>query len=183
MWRAACPQQPGRPFTGGFTLIELLVALSVMSVAVSVFIAMYISSLDLASTAHNRLVALNLAEEQLAAITGAPARFVWKIPAGNPEETRFDVELTGEDPKAGNEGGLPGAMPAEPAAFRRQQAEHERFRWRAEAMLQRGGGYYEVTVVVSWEDAARPQFLAVTSAVPAIAVHAPAQAETAEATP
>jgi prepilin-type N-terminal cleavage/methylation domain-containing protein len=170
------------PNAGGFTLIELLVALSVISVAVSVFVAMYIASLDLASTAHHRLIALNLAEEQLAAITSSPGHFVWKLPEDGAEETRFAVELTGEDPKAGNEGGLPAAMPAEPSAFRRQDAEHEGFRWRAEAMLRPGGGYYEVTVVVNWEDQARPQFLAITSAVPAVKVPAP-QAAASEATP
>lgn len=180
------PRPPHMPFpcpnVGGFTLIELLVALSVISVAVSVFVAMYIASLDLASTAHHRLIALNLAEEQLAAITSSPDHFVWKLPEDGAEETRFAVELTGEDPKAGNEGGLPAAMPAEPSAFRRQDAEHEGFRWRAEAMLRPGGGYYEVTVVVNWEDQARPQFLAITSAVPAVKVPAP-QSAASEATP
>ena len=163
-WRASATLR------AGFTLIELLVALAVMSVAVSVFISMYGSSLDLATTAKQRSLALNLAEEQLAAITSHPAHFVWKLPEDGAEQTRFAIELTGEDPKAGNEAGVPGAMPADPAAFRRAGAEHENFRWYAQGSLQPGGAFYEVTVVVKWEEQARPRFLTLTSAVQAASV-------------
>jgi len=164
--RPVCPP-PGRR---GFTLIELLVALAVISVAVSVFMSLYISSLDLAAGAHQRQLAMNLAHEQLAAITTSPGAFVWELPEDGAEETRFPIELTGEDPNAGNEGGTPQAMPPEPSAYEKQIAEHEKFRWKATGRLQAGGGYYDVIVEVRWRHQGKPQFLAITSAVPAIDV-------------
>ena len=160
---------PVRHGKRGFTLVEMIVGLGVVSVAVSVFVALYGASVDLSRTASNHSVAANLAEERLAGIVSSPAAYKWLLPEPV-EETRFPIQLTGEDPPAGNPVALPAAMPAEPVAFRRQDALYSKFRWEAFGKLAEGGAYYEVTVVVRYTEQGREQLLALTSAVPAVNV-------------
>ncbi len=165
--------------TRGFTLLEMLAALAVIGIAVSVFTALYVASLDLSYTASDESVAANIASERLAGIIAAPASYRW-LTQGS-EDIRFAIQLTGEDPPAGNPVELPGAMPADPSAFRRQDVLFSRFRWEAFGKLVPGGAYYEVTVIVHYERDGRKQMMAVTSALPASAVPASAMQAPAEA--
>ncbi len=153
----------------GFTLMELLVGLSVISVAITVFITLYMSSLDLSRKASNRAIATKLAEERLAAITSAPGAFVWQVPETG-EDTRFPIEVTGEDPSKGNPVAVPAAMPADPTAYRIQEDLFDRYRWEAFGKLVPGGAYYEVTVVIRYVEQGREQLIALTSALPAAAL-------------
>lgn len=152
----------------GFTLLEVLVALAVIGIAVSVFTSLYVSSLDLSYTASDERLASEIASARLAEIVASPGAFRW-LTTGE-EDMRFPIQLTGEDPAAGNPVALPAALPAEPASYRRQEALFDRFRWEAFGKLVPGGAYYEVTVVVRYTRDAREQLLAMTSAVPVGAV-------------
>ena len=68
----------------------------------------------------------------------APGAYKW-LAGGVPEDTRFSIELTGEDPKTGNAVQLPAAMPADPASFERQRNLYDKFRWEAFGKLAVGG--------------------------------------------
>lgn len=163
---------------GGFTLMEMLVALAVLGVAVTVFISLFTSSIDISQTASNRGVAASIADARLTDIVAAPERYQWLQEPGA-EETRFPIQLTGEDPAAGNPVSPPSAMPPEPRAYETQSALYDRFRWEAFGKLAAGGAYYEVTVVVRYHERGREQLLTMTSAVPALAVPAPEAAPAA----
>jgi len=156
----------------GFSLMELIVAMAVISAAGTLFISLYMSSLDLAQTARNRSVATQLAEEQVSAILGAPGNFLWAFP----EEASVDpfaIQLTEEDPPAGNLFEPPAAMPAEESAHNREESVYGKFRWQASARLPNvNSTYYEITVVVRWKEAGRQQLLALTSALPRFQVAA-----------
>ena len=153
----------------GFTLIETLVALSVMAVAVTVFVGLFSRSLSLGRLAQGRAIAAEAAQAQLALIQRQPSGFLWKIPADG-GEAPFAILLSEEDPKAGNLIALPSVLPADEAASRRASNAYEQFRWHAEGRLPKDKAHVEVTVIVTWQDGGRPQMLALTSAVPRVAV-------------
>jgi type II secretory pathway pseudopilin PulG len=151
--------------------LEVLVALSVIGFAITIFISLFNSSVDLGVTARNRSIATRLAEDQLAAITRAPQDFVWAIPEGAPEDGLFPVRLGADDPPAGNAFDLPAAMPPEESAFSREESTLRKFRWQAFGRLPGpNAAHYEVTVAVRWKESARDQIVALTSAVPRLAV-------------
>lgn len=168
----------------GFTLIEMLVALAVIGVAVSVFVSLYGKSRELGRRSVNRAIATELAQAQLAAIVDSPEQFLWEFP----EEPgrRFPIRSAADDPPAGNPFAPPVIPPVEPDAKRRVAQRYTQFRWSAQGRLPApGANHYEVSVVVHWEEAQRPQTLALTSAVPRLQLDtrqepAPAPAEDAE---
>jgi prepilin-type N-terminal cleavage/methylation domain-containing protein len=156
----------------GFSLIELLTALAVIGVASSLFIRLYASSADLGRAAQNKSVAVTLAEAQLDTLVRHPEQFQWAIPA-EPGEAPFPITLGDDDPKAGNPFAEPAALPADPQANAREKGLYERFRWQAQGrMPSLNAAYYEVTVSVRWKEAARPKMVALTAAVPRLAVDA-----------
>jgi len=150
----------------GFSLVELIVALGVISVAGTVFLSMYGSSVRLAKTARDRTVATQLAEEQMGDILRSPERYLWHVPVA-PEGQRFPVTAGPDDPKAGVPCEAPKAMPTMETPHRRESVVYDQFRWRAEGRLpDPNAAYYEVTVSIHWTDAGRPQMLSITSCVP-----------------
>ncbi len=154
----------------GFSLVELIVALGVVSVAGTVFLSMYGSSVQLAKTARDRTVATQLAEEQLADIIRSPEKYLWHVPA-SPDGQRFPVTAGPDDPRAGVPCGTPKAMPTLEGPHRRESVVYEQFRWRAEGRLpDPNAAYFEVTVSIHWTHAARPQMLSITSCVPRMRV-------------
>lgn len=154
----------------GFSMMELLVALSVISVAVTVFVRLYSSSIDLAQTARNRTVAALLAEEELGAILRHPENFQWRFPP-QPDGDLFSVQLGDDDPRAGNAFPLPTAMPVDASAYRRQENVYDQFRWKAYGRLPTvNATYYEITVAVHWREGGRPRMLALTSSLPRIQI-------------
>ena len=169
--------RPGTPGGRGFTLIETLVALSVVSVAVGIFISLYGDSLGLGRLAHQRAMAAEAAQAQLALITQAPGTFLWKAPADG-ADVQFPILSSEDDPKAGNIITPPSAMPADETANLRAQNAYENFRWRAFGRLPKEKEYCEVTVVITWQRGNRDEMLALTSAVPRVVAEAkPAPAE------
>jgi prepilin-type N-terminal cleavage/methylation domain-containing protein len=155
----------------GFTLMETLVALTVVSVAVSVFVGLFGRSVDLGRLAHDRNIAAQAAQAQLALITGTPGLFLWKRDAVGADGT-FPVKLAEDDPAKGNIITPPSAVPTDNASAKRTQNAYGEFRWRAFARLPKGKEFYEVTVAVTWSHAGREQMLALTSAAPRAAVEA-----------
>lgn len=159
-------QQDGRrgcDAPDGFTLLELLVALTVVSVAAAVFVGMFNGSLGLSRSNSNLAVATELAETQLSALLRAPQDFVWDTSKGT---TRFLVTTHEQEPP----GGYPVQPPAVTLVTREAQqklAEHYgQFRWVAFAQLAApDAAAYEVTVVIRWTDARRPQTLTLSSAI------------------
>lgn len=161
-WSAMRSASAGRR---GFTLIEVLVALSVISVAVGIFISLYGDGLGLGRLANGREVAARAAQTQLALITSAPGRFLWKLPAED-SEVQFPILAQEDDPKAGNIIDPPTAMPADEYADRNARDFFSDFRWRAFGRLPKGREHCEVTVVITWKEAGREEMLALTSALP-----------------
>lgn len=153
----------------GFTLMETLVALSVIGAAVTVFISMYGSSVDLGRLARDRSLAATAAQDQLDLILRQPGAFLWSIPESGGEES-FPILATAEDPKAGVELAPPAALPADLQANERTKAAYAPFRWRAFGRLPKDKEYCEVTVVVTWKQAGKEQMLALTSALPRAAM-------------
>ncbi len=149
----------------GFTLVEMIVALAVIGVAVSVFVSLYGKSRELGRRSINRAIAVELGQAQLAAIVDAPQQFFWEFP----EESgrRFPIRLSEEDPVAGNLFAPPVVPPIEEDAKRRTVVRYTQFRWTAQGRLPApDANHYEVSLVVRWEEAQRPQMLSLTSAVP-----------------
>lgn len=164
----------------GFSLVELIVALGVLSVAGTVFLSMYSSSVTLAKTARDRTVAAQLAEEQLGDILRSPHRYLWRVPE-TPGTEPFPIMAGPDDPKAGVPCAPPSAMPTQTAPYRRETVVYDQFRWRAQGRLpDANAAFYEVTVFIHWTDAARPQMLSITACVPCARVRA-AAAESAPA--
>src|SRR5690606_22500288 len=97
----------------------VLVALAVMGIAIQVFVSLFNHSVDIGATARYRSMAARIAEDQLDAITRAPAQFRWEVPALN-ADLLFPVRLAEDDPPAGNPVAHPGAMPPDESAFKRE---------------------------------------------------------------
>jgi prepilin-type N-terminal cleavage/methylation domain-containing protein len=163
----------------GFTLLELLVALTVASVAAAVFVSMFSACIGLSRANGNMAAAAELAETQLAAILRAPHDFVWDNSGG-----------TARIPLATHEKEPPGGYPVQPPAVtlvtreaqQRLAARYGQFRWAAFAELSApDAAAYEVTVVIRWMDAGRPQTLTLTSAIARALVDTPAAAVSAPA--
>lgn len=160
MARNACPRRKG------FSLIELIVALAIVSVAGTVFVSFYTSSIDLGRTAQNRTVAAQLAREQLNTILRHPEKFQWQVPA-EAGTAAFPIVVPGEDTKVGNPVQLPAVQPPNENSFQRNAAVYDKFHWMAQGRFpDANSAYCEVTVTIQWPEAVRPQMLALTSAVP-----------------
>jgi prepilin-type N-terminal cleavage/methylation domain-containing protein len=165
----------------GFTILELLVALAVMSVGIWVFLSFYSSAAAMNRTSNNRSVATQIAREQLQLIQQAPQDFQWHLPEAASHDP-FPIQVSAEDPKLGNPVAPPAAMPVARRALARESKLYDDYRWVAfgrvpEAAAPAEGQpaapelqYYEVTVVVHWKEANRPQSVALTSSVPRFAV-------------
>ncbi|HPO12091.1 MAG TPA: type II secretion system protein [Candidatus Hydrogenedentes bacterium] len=150
----------------GFSLVEIIVALAVISIAGTVFVSMYMSSMDLARTARNRTIAARLAEEQLNTILRSPAQFHWNIPQ-TPTMDPFSITAGESKDSRTNTLGLPSVMPLNQNAFNREETLYNNFRWTAQGRFPAlNSAYCEVTLVVHWAEAGRPKMLALTSALP-----------------
>lgn len=156
---------PPRSGRAGFTLIELIVSLLVISVATTIFMHLYASSIDLGKLSRNRSVAVAIAEEQLGLMMREPGLFVWDY--GNPNaEGYFRIRAEENDPRAGVVAALPKATIPEDAAFKRESVVFDQFRWKAIGKLGARGLFHEVTVAVHWTQAGKGESITMTGAVP-----------------
>ena len=156
---------PPRCSRAGFTLIELIVALFVISVATTIFMHLYATSIDLGKLSRNRTVAVAIAEEQLGLIMREPGNFAWD--QANPDAAGyFRIRATTDDPRAGVEAVLPKATLPDESAFTRETNVFSQFRWKAIGKLGTRGLFYEVTTDVHWEQAGKPQSITISGVVP-----------------
>lgn len=148
----------------GFTLIELLVALSVVSVATTIFMKMYMTSMDLAKLSRNREVATSIAQEQLNLLVMDPASYAWDLERAN-EDGLFRIRKNVDDPRAGLQARPPSVLPLDRRAREHQEIVYDQFRWRAFGKLGARGLYYEVYVDVYWDQGGRERYMTLTGAV------------------
>ena len=147
----------------GFTLLEMLVALAVISVATGVIIRLFNASLDASSASRHQRVAAGIAEEMLQTLTAHPERFVWDKARG--------PELGGITMKGASDARLPVAtpsvLPVAPAAAARSESLYRQLSCEAYGRVPgEHAPYYEVTVVVRWNEGGRPRLVALTGAAP-----------------
>jgi len=155
--------------SGGFTLIEAIIALAVVSVGVGIFMQLFGAAIALGRTSQDRQIGARAAEGQMALLLGQPERFLWNFTPETGDQP-FAILQGEEDPKAGVPVELPLARPADEGADRRVESAFHGFRWQAFGRFPKGKNHCEVTVVVRWEEAGRPQSLALTSALPGFRV-------------
>ena len=147
----------------GFTLLELLVALTVVSVAMAVFIGMFNAGLGLQRSNANLTVATELAESHLAAITAAPCDYLWN---SDGKSARFSVTTRDPEPAGGYPVRPPEMTLVTREAQQRLSARYGGFHWSAFAELAAPDApAYALSVVIRWDEGGRPQALTLTSAV------------------
>jgi hypothetical protein len=154
-------------------MIEMIVALAVMGVATTIFVSLYRTSMELASSGSHQLVAAQLAEAQLQDIVRHPENYLWEIPE-TPDAARYRVKQDEDDPLVGLSFAGPGVAPAADTANLRNEKLYGLFTWRAYALFPRveGGGlrpdpaYLDVVLEVRWVEGGRDQVLSLTSVVP-----------------
>ncbi len=150
----------------GFTLIELIVALTVISVATTILIRLYMASTDLGVQAQYRELAASVAESQLAQMVREPANFVWEHDRADGVGL-FRVKSNADDPRAGRKVLLPEVLLPYDASFERQKIVYDKFRWAAFGRVPNpASSIVEVTVDVHWEHAGKKEHIALTGAVP-----------------
>lgn len=164
LWISSRPHKTAR---AGFTLLELLTALAVIGIAATIFLRLFSSSVSLAATSLSHEVALNLAEEYLAAIQSNPERFAWpdledtasgKVqPIKSIENGELEESFTSP----------PAAMPTIRRAYNRDWSFYRDFSWVAFAVLPEGNAQYvEIIVEISWTDEGRLRRFSLASVVP-----------------
>ena len=150
----------------GFTLIEVIVALTVISVATTILIRLYMASTGLGIQAQYRELAASAAESQLAQMVNEPSIFVWEH--DRPDAAGlFRVKKTADDPRAGRKLELPEVLLPYDTSFDRQTNVYDKFRWAAFGRIpSAASSIVEVTVDVHWERAGKTEHIALTGAVP-----------------
>ena len=144
------PHRQRRP-RDGFTLLELLASLMVLSIAGTIFLNMFISSVRLGNTSRDHRVGLQLAEEYLTELQTRPGQFKWPHYEGNADtflpvgsRTQDDLVLRAAQPSA---------MPTTKRAYNKTAALYSDFSWKAFSRLpEKDGNIVEILVDVTWTD-------------------------------
>jgi len=149
----------------GFTLMEVLVAFAVISVATWIFVSLFTSSLKLENNARSMRVAADLARSRLADITTRPEAYAW--PASDTITTDVGALLTLKKATSENAFATPAVLPTNALAADNETDFYAKFSWDAYVKQPAaGGGFYEIIVVVSWQEAARPKQMVLTGSIP-----------------
>jgi len=149
----------------GFTLIELIVALTVISVATTIYVKLYLTCTDLGNLVQHRELAASIAEGQLAQMVTDPGGFVWEFGEIN-EQGFFRIRRTADDPRVGLQLSLPGALLPYEASYNHQKTVYEKFRWTAFGRLpDPSSGHVEIAVNVQWRLKGKVENVALTSAI------------------
>jgi len=142
----------------GFTLVEVVMALAVLSVATTIVISLWSTSLTFARQSRDRSVAAALAEERLTDLQLHPAQYDWSEYAG---------ATVMEGTKRGLPMDLPGPMPPSESEEKRETAYYGKFTWKAYARKPApSAGSLEVTVAVLWTHEGRDKTFMLTSRLP-----------------
>lgn len=151
----------------GFTLLEVLVALGVVSIAASIFVSLFTSSLFFSNLSRTHRVAAGLAEEQLAQAVRDPGRFAWDdlatMEPGKPVKLKLRAgETDGPYPVEG-----PKALAMSKSVQAREENFYGVFTWQPFAVLPAADApYLELIAVVRWKVEGKDYSLSLTSAVP-----------------
>ncbi|MGI6138045.1 MAG: type II secretion system protein [Candidatus Hydrogenedentes bacterium] len=155
----------------GFTLVEIIVALSIVSLAFSIFISLFLIAVRLAAEERDNSIAMEVGENVLNLLVTCPDSFSWE------NERTNDLGLFPIVPD--NSGVLRSKIPPVPTADLVSRHAHERnlglynkFNcsvWGR--LLSKDAASYEVTVTVSWRSQGRAHECALTSAVGAHRIH------------
>lgn len=138
----------------GFTLIELLTAIAVLGIAGTIFVSLFVGSLNLADTSRGFRLASQLAEEQLAIAERLPERFNWPDYTDKTGEFLPLILVDGEE--IVNRVSEPATMPSRPRPYRTTQALYGDYTWQAFARLpESGANHIEVLIEITWSDAAK----------------------------
>ena len=150
----------------GFTLIELIVALTVISIATTILLQLYMTSTDLGYLAQHRELAATIAEDQVTQLVANPAGYQWDY--ANPDEAGlFRIRSTADDPRAGAKVSLPDVLIPNDNSYKHQEIVYDKFRWSAFGRLPSpASAFYEVVVDVQWKQKGKTEHVALSGAVP-----------------
>lgn len=148
----------------GFTLIEILVALAVLSVATTVIMSLFSSSVSLGQRDRSRRAAYSLAEQRLSSVAINSAAYEWPDAEMLSSGELIEIPVSAEDRLTSN---LPTTLPIYPTAHEREQNFHERFTTNVYVRAAGVAGVYEVTAVVRWQQDGRDQSISLTTTIPA----------------
>lgn len=144
---------------GGFTLLEVLTALVVAGVATTLFIQLYLASVDLAKNNRAERVALQLAREFVNEIVAVPQRIDWSKIEG-PTEDLIDLGRI-------HFAEMPSTKPLERRAGERTKWFYEGFTVEASGRIpHENAQFVELVVRVGWQGKRRTDYVALTSAIP-----------------
>lgn len=150
----------------GFTLVEVILAFTILSVALGIFISMFLTAVRLAAECRDKTIAAEIAETYLNVIASSPDTYTWLIDERNGDGL-FEIRE-----KTGTSGissipPLPDTTLATRSAHERIISLYHKFRCGAWGRLSSADAEaYEVTVCVSWYTQGRPIRFALTSSVP-----------------
>lgn len=157
-----CSKREGRP---GFTLVEIIVALTMVSVALSIFIAMFVSAVRLAAESRDKTIALEVAETYLHLLNTSPDAFCWQTNTPN-EHGLFAIDCEKTGPLHSGMPPLPETNLATRNAHERILSLYNKFRCKAWGRLPSpDAASYEITVSVSWYTQGRPYLFALSSSI------------------
>ncbi len=135
----------------GFTLIELLASLMVISIAGTIFISMFISSMRLGNASRDHRVGLQLAQEYLTELQERPDQFEWPNYDGKVDTLLpVDVKANDDDVQKATQ---PSAMPTTKRSHVKTDILYSDFSWKAYARLpDKDSNVVEISVEVTWSD-------------------------------
>lgn len=150
----------------GFTLVEVILAFTILSVALGIFVSMFLAAVRLAAENRDRTIAAEIAETYLNVIASKPEAYKWPSEANNADGLFEIVEEAGASGMS--------SIPPLPETTLATRSAHERiinlyhkFRCKAWGRLPSADAQaYEVTVCVAWYTQGRPIRFALTSSVP-----------------
>ena len=150
----------------GFTLVEVILAFTIVSVALGIFISMFLAAVRLAAESRDKTIAAEIAESYLNVIVSKPEAYTWLSGERNPDGL-FEIEEKEGVSGMSSIPPLPDTTLATRSAHEKIISLSHKFRCRAWGRLSSAAARaVEVTVCVSWYTQGRPIRFALTSSVP-----------------
>jgi prepilin-type N-terminal cleavage/methylation domain-containing protein len=147
----------------GFTLIEILVALAVLSVATTVILSLFSSSVSLGQRDRSQRAAYSLAEQHLSNVAINSTAYEWPDAETLSSGELIEIPASTDDRVTSD---LPTTLPTFPAANSREQNFHARFTSNLYVRAAGVAGVCEVTAVVRWKQDGRDQSISLTTTIP-----------------
>lgn len=149
----------------GFTLVEVIVALLVVSVALSVFMAMFFMAAYSATERQHSMIAAQLAEQHLSMICAAPHLVVWNTGELN-AAGMFEIQEQEGTAHRSLLATMPETMLLGRSLHEQNINLYNRFHCTAWGrMMSPEAQAYEVTAAVTWDERGRDRMFTLTSAL------------------